>query len=65
MADDAGEIDCARLLDSVREALLGYPDLGSRPRVSGDQWNGLNAAEKWAFQNVGIAAIRRFTGYRR
>jgi len=66
MADsaDTGEIDGARLLDSVREALLGYPDLGSRPRVSVEQWNGLNAAEKRAYRNVGITAIRRFTGYR-
>ena len=44
--------------------LLGYPDLGNRPRVSADQWNGLNAAEKRAYRNVGISAIRRFTGYR-
>jgi hypothetical protein len=34
MADNAGEVDGARLLDSVREALLGYPDLGSRPRTA-------------------------------
>jgi hypothetical protein len=64
MADSAGEIDGARLLDSVREALLGCPDLGSRPRVSGDRWNGFNAAAKRAYRNVGITAIRRFTGYR-
>src|ERR1700678_544104 len=61
---DTDEIDGARLLDSVRETLLGYPDLGSRPRVSADQWNGLNAAAKRAYRNVGITAIRRFTGYR-
>jgi hypothetical protein len=59
MADNAGEVDGARLLDSVREALLGYPDLGSRPRVSGDQWNGFNGAERRAYRNVGIITIRR------
>jgi hypothetical protein len=66
MADSAGtgEIDGARLLDSVREAVLGYPDLGSRPRVSAGQWNRLSAAEKRAYLNVGITAIRRFTSYR-
>ena len=48
MADSAGtgETDGERLFDSVREALLGYPDLGSRPRVSVDQWNGLSATGK-------------------
>src|ERR1700722_15031959 len=66
MADSggAGAADGARLLDSVREALLGYPDLGSRPRVSCGQWNGLNAAERRAYLDVGITAIRRFNGYR-
>jgi hypothetical protein len=66
MADSAGtgEIDGARLLDSVREALLGYPVLGSRPRVSAERWNGLSAAERRAYLNVGITAIRRFAGYR-
>lgn len=66
MADSAGtsEIDGPRLLDSVRQALLGYQDLGSRPRVSADQWNGLDAAERRAYRNVGIAAVRRFTGCR-
>jgi len=65
MADyaEADEIDGARLLNSVREALLGYPDLGSRPRVSFDQWSGLNDVEKRAYRDVGITAIRRFTGY--
>jgi hypothetical protein len=61
---DSGETDGARLLDSVREAFLGFPDLGSRRRLRADQWSGLNAAEKRAYRNVGITAIRRFTGYR-
>ena len=66
MADSAGTggIGGARLLDSVRGALLGYPDLGSRPRVSAEQWNGLSAAERRVYLNVGITAIRRFAGYR-
>lgn len=66
MADDTGtdEIDGARLLGSVREALAGWPDLGSRPRVSVEQWNGLTLDEQRAYQDIGIAAIRRTTGYR-
>jgi hypothetical protein len=66
VADNVGipEIDGARLLDSVREALAACPDLGSRPRVSVDQWSGLDAAEKKAYRIVGITAIQRFAGYR-
>jgi HEAT repeat protein len=66
MADSAGtgEVDGPRLLDSVREAFQGYPDLGSRPRVSAGQWDGLDAAGRRAYLNVGITAVRRFAGYR-
>jgi hypothetical protein len=60
----SGEADGARLLDAFRQAFLGCPDLGSRPRVRVDQWNGLSAAGKRAYWNVGITAIRRSSGYR-
>jgi hypothetical protein len=60
----SGEADGARLLDAFRQAFFGYPDLGSRPRVRVDQWNGLSPAEKRAYWNVGITAIRRFSGCR-
>lgn len=66
MADntDIDEIDGAQLLDSVREALAGYPDLGSCPRVSIDQWNEFSTDEQRAYQDVSITAVRRFTGHR-
>jgi len=66
MADSTGtgESDGARLLASVREALAGWPDLGSHPRISVAQWNGFTVDEKRAYQDIGIAAIRRVTGYR-
>lgn len=54
----------ARLLASVRAALAGWPDLGSRRRVSVDQWNGFTAGEKEAYQGIGGAAIRRVAGWR-
>lgn len=60
----ADEIDGGRLLDSIRDALAGCPDLGARPRISIDQWTGLSAEKKRAYYDVGIAAIRRLTGYR-
>lgn len=53
-----------RLLDSIREALAGCPDPGTRPRISVDRWNGFSAEERSAYYDVGIAAIRRLTGYR-
>jgi hypothetical protein len=61
MADNA---DGARLLASVRKALAGWPDLGSRPRFSVDQWDSFTLDEKRAYRDVGITAIRRVTGYR-
>lgn len=65
MTDNSGaETEGARLLDSVRAAFDGYPDLGSRPRASVDEWNRLSADERRARLEVGIAAIQRFTGYR-
>jgi hypothetical protein len=66
MADTPGkdEGDGARLLASVCEAVAGWPDLGSRPRISVDQWNGFTVDEQRAYQDIGIAAIRRVTGYR-
>ena len=66
MADSTGtdEGDGARLLASAREALAGWPDFGSHPRISVDQWNGFTVDEKRAYGDIGIAAIRRVTGYR-
>jgi hypothetical protein len=66
MADNtaADETDGARLLASVREALASWPDLGSHRRISIDQWNGFTVEERRAYQDIGIAAVRRVIGYR-
>ena len=66
MADNTGtgESEGARVLASVREALAGWPDLGSHPRISVDQWNGSTVDEKRACRDIGIAAIRRVSSYR-
>ena len=56
--------DGARLLASVCAAVAGWPDLGSRPRISVDQWNGFTVDEQRASLDIGIAAIRRASGYR-
>jgi hypothetical protein len=66
MADNTGtdESECARLLGSVREALAGWPSLGSHQRVSVDEWNAFTVDEKGAYQGLAIAAIRRVSGWR-
>lgn len=66
MAATSGKDDSdgARLLASVCAAVAGWPDLGSRPRIGVDQWNSFTVDEKRAYQDIGIAAIRRASGYR-
>lgn len=66
MAATSGKDDSdgARRLASVCEAVAGWPDLGSRPRISVDQWNGFTVEEQRAYLDAGIAAIRRASGYR-
>lgn len=51
-------------MDSVRGALLGCPDLGSRLYGKAGHWNGLGAAEKRVFWDVGVTGLRRFAGCR-
>jgi hypothetical protein len=58
------EADGARLLASAVEALASWPDLSMHARVSVDQWNGFSVDEKQAYQDIGIAAIRRVPDYR-
>ena len=58
------EIDNARVLESLLEALAAWPDLGTRPRVSIEQWSGLTADEAKAYQEVSIAAVQRVAGGR-
>ena len=66
MADNAGtdETGGARVLDSLREALAAWPDLGSRTRVSIEQWNNLTASEAKAYQDISISAVRSAVGWR-
>jgi hypothetical protein len=52
------EIGGARVLESLVEALAAWPDLGSRARVSIEQWSRLGAGEAKAYQDVSISAVR-------
>ncbi len=58
------EIDGARVLESLLEALGAWPDLGSRARVSIEQWSSLTADEAKAYQDVSISAVRSVAGGR-
>jgi hypothetical protein len=66
VADNTGadDIGGARLLESLREALAAWPDLGSRARVSIEQWSGFTAGERKAYQDVGISAVRSIADWR-
>jgi hypothetical protein len=66
VTDDTGtdEIGGARVLESLLEALAAWPDLGSRARLSIEQWSGLTAGEAKAYQDVSIAAVQSVTGVR-
>ncbi|SEL33153.1 hypothetical protein [Streptacidiphilus jiangxiensis] len=56
------EITGARVLESLLEALAAWPDLGSRARVSIEQWSSLTADEARAYQDVSISAVRSVAG---
>ncbi|HWS31492.1 MAG TPA: hypothetical protein VN408_01975, partial [Actinoplanes sp.] len=58
------DIDGARLLESLLEALARWPDAGRRPRVSIERWNGFTAGEVKAHQDEGISAIQGADGWR-
>jgi len=66
MADNAGtdETGGARGLDSLREALAAWPDLGNRTRVSIEQRNNFTASEAKAYQDISISAVRGAVGWR-
>jgi len=58
------EVDGARVLESLLEALAAWPDLGSRARVSIDQWSSLSADEVKSYQDVAISAVHSVAGGR-
>jgi hypothetical protein len=66
VVDNTGteEIGGAQVLDSLREALAGWPDFGSRARVSIEQWSNFTASEAKAYQDVSISAVRSVVGWR-
>jgi hypothetical protein len=66
VVDDTGQdvIDGAQVLESLLEALAAWPDLGSRARVSIEQWSSLTADEAKAYQDVSISAVRGVGGGR-
>jgi hypothetical protein len=66
VADNTGtdEIGGARVLESLREALAAWPDLGSRARVSIEQWSSFTAGEAKAYQDVSISAVRSVADWR-
>lgn len=66
VVDDTGsdELDGARMLESLLQALAAWPDLGSSPRMSIERWSGLTADEAKAYQDVSIAAVQRVAGGR-
>lgn len=49
------------MLESLLDALAAWPDLGSRARVSIEQWGSLTADEAKAYQDVSISAVRSVT----
>jgi hypothetical protein len=59
-----GEIGGARVLESLLEALARWPDLGSRARVSIEQWSSFTASEATAFQDVSSSAVRSVADWR-
>ena len=52
------------MLESLLQALAAWPDLGTRPRVSIEQWSSFTADEAKAYQDVSIAAVQRVVGGR-
>ena len=58
------EIIGARVLESLLDRLAAWPDLGSRARVSIEQWSSLTADEARAYQDVSISAVRSVAGGR-
>ena len=59
--DEAGG---AGVLESLLEALAAWPDLGSRARISIEQWSTLTPGEAQAYQDVSISAVRSVAGGR-
>jgi hypothetical protein len=56
------EITGAQVLESLREALAAWPDLGIRKRFSIEQWSSLTAEETKAYQDLSISAVRSVAG---